>query len=257
MNNKLLVAVPFYNCEHQITRVLDNLVEFRSHIDFDVIFINNRSTDDGLKNLENRILMLNFQKCKVFNNHDNYGLGGSQKIAFEYANISGYHSLIILHGDNQANVLDILPFLPLSGNYDCMLGARFMMGSALIGYSKTRILVNRVLNLFFSIISRCSIYDLGSGLNFYNLSKIDIKKLLCLPNDLTFNYSLILHQILLGQKIFFFPISWTETDQISNVKVVSQMIKVIKIAMGYLLGHKIYKIENRGVYSYSISGNED
>ena len=49
---KILVFIPGYNCENQITRVLDQFDdEVRKYLK-DIIFVNNRSTD----NTEKRVL---------------------------------------------------------------------------------------------------------------------------------------------------------------------------------------------------------
>ena len=46
---KILVFIPGYNCENQITRVLDQFDdEVRKYLK-DIIFVNNRSTDNTEK----------------------------------------------------------------------------------------------------------------------------------------------------------------------------------------------------------------
>ena len=60
---------------------------------------------------------------------------------------------MIMHGDDQGSIKDILPVLKTKEyeKHDCMLGARFMKGSKLIGYSKFRTFGNRVYNMLFTI----------------------------------------------------------------------------------------------------------
>ena len=86
LKEKILVFIPMYNCEKQIGRVIDQLTgEIRPYID-EAIIINNRSTDNGetvalekLKNLNTDLTI------KLLRNDENYGLGGSHKVAFKYA----------------------------------------------------------------------------------------------------------------------------------------------------------------------------
>ncbi len=84
-------------------------------------------------------------------NNENYGLGGSHKVAFSYAIKNEFDYMIVLHGDDQGRIQDMLPLLQ-SGkykNYDACLGGRFAPGSSLEGYSKFRTFGNRVFNIIF------------------------------------------------------------------------------------------------------------
>ena len=71
-------------------------------------------------------------------------------------------------------------------------------------------------------------YDLGSGLNMFQ-SKYYEK----FPDNLMFNYLMILAAQYYGHDIKFYPISWREDDQVSNVKMASQAVKVLKMLKDY------------------------
>ena len=174
-------------------------------------------------------------------------MGGSHKVAFDYAIKNKYDYLIVLHGDDQGNIKDILPYLKNKEyqKYDAFLGARFMKGSQLVGYSKFRTFGNRVYNLLFSMVVRKRIYDLGSGLNMYNTKMLKNKFYHKFPDRLTFNYCMILASHYYKQNIAFFPITWREDDQVSNVKMVSQAFNVLKMLFTYMFNHKFIKNEFR------------
>ena len=127
----------------------------------------------------------------AWRNEDNYGLGGSHKAAFSYAIEQGFDYLVVLHGDDQANIHDLLPQLEAGAHLqvDCLLGARFMPGSQLKGYSWFRTFGNRVYNALFSLVARRVIYDLGSGLNLYRIETFREFYFKTFPDDLTFNYA--------------------------------------------------------------------
>lgn len=246
MKEKILLFIPGYNCEKQILRVLGQLdEEVMKYID-EIIFINNRSTDNTEK------VVLKYKKennlpLHVFRNDDNYNLGGSHKVAFDYAIKNKFDYVIILHGDDQGNIKDLLPILN-SGEYkehDCMLGARFMKGSVLGGYSKFRTFGNRVYNLLFSIVVHKRIYDLGSGLNMYSVKMLENKFYYKFPDRLTFNYCMILASNYYKHNIKFFPISWREDDQVSNVKLTSQAMNVLKMLFKYFINKKYINNEFR------------
>ena len=247
MKEKILVFIPGYNCENQVVRVLEQFdKEVKKNLK-DIIFVNNRSTDNTEKSV------LNFKKnnkdlnIKVLRNDANYNLGGSHKVAFDYAIKNDYDYVIVLHGDDQGDIHDILPVLTSKEyqNHDCVLGARFMKGSKLKGYSKFRTFGNRVYNILFSIGVHKKIYDLGSGLNMYNVNMLKDKFYYKFPDRLTFNYCMILAANYYKHNIAFFPITWREDDQVSNVKMMSQALNVLKMLFKYVFNKSYIKSEFR------------
>lgn len=238
--NKILLFIPMYNCEKQITRVLGQLTpEVLKYIS-QVIVVNNRSTDNG----ENVAI----QYCKehrdipvkILRNDENYGLGGSHKVAFQYAIEHGFDYVIVLHGDDQGDISNILPYLKNKDyeNYDCFLGARFMKGSKLQGYSKFRTFGNKVYDLLFSIGCGYKVYDLGSGLNMYKTSILKDQFYMKYKDNLIFNYCMVMGQAYYKHRVKFFPIIWREDDQVSNVKMVNQAITVLKLLGSFMLNKK-------------------
>jgi glycosyltransferases involved in cell wall biogenesis len=241
MENKTLVFIPMYNCENQIGRVIDQFKgEIKSYID-EIIIINNRSTDNGEKVVLEKLKKLNIDlPIKLLKNDENYGLGGSHKVAFKYAIENNFDYIIILHGDDQGNINDIFPYLKNKEyqKYDSFLGARFMKKSRIIGYSKFRTFGNKVYNLIFSIFLRKKIFDLGSGLNCYRVDVLRNNYYHKFPDSLLFNYCMIIASSYYKQNIKFFPISWREEDQVSNVKMMNQALKVLKYLFSYVLNKK-------------------
>lgn len=239
--NKILLFIPMYNCEKQITRVLGQLNDEVCEYLSEVLIINNRSTDNGEKVVEDYLRNNKLRiKATLIRNDENYGLGGSHKVAFDYAIKNDFDYVILLHGDDQGDISNILPYLKNRAyeQYDCFLGARFMRGSQLKGYSKFRTFGNRVYNLLFSIGCGYRVYDLGSGLNMYKVSILKDAFYLKYKDNLIFNYCMIMGSAYYKHKVKFFPIIWREDDQVSNVKMVSQAITVLKLLASYIIEKK-------------------
>lgn len=241
MQDKILLFIPMYNCQKQITRVLGQLTDEVCSYLSEVIIINNRSTDDGEQVVqdylkENKLPV----KVSLFRNDDNYGLGGSHKVAFKYAVENDFDYVILLHGDDQGDISNILPYLKNKEyqNYDCFLGARFIKGSKLQGYSKFRTFGNRVYNALFSIGCGYKVYDLGSGLNMYKVDILKDKFYFKYKDNLVFNYCMVMGQAYYKHKVKFFPIIWREDDQVSNVKMVNQAMVVLKLLGSYIINKK-------------------
>lgn len=236
-NNRILLFIPMYNCESQIAQVLnqlnDNIVKYFT----EVIIINNISND----NSEKVVLQFFEKNCTklpmtLIRNNENYNLGGSHKVAFDYAIKNYFDYIIILHGDNQGSIEDFKSILEnrLYEKYDCVLGSRFMKGSKTINYSKARIFGNKCFNLLFTIVTWKKISDLGSGLNIYKVNTLKSKYYVYFPNALYFNDIMILASCYYKHKILFYPISWREEGQISNNKLYSFSKALLKMLTKYI-----------------------
>lgn len=250
---RILVFIPMYNCEKQIPRVVAQFVPEVQAIVDRLIIVNNRSTDSSENTAIEAIQSLKGLEALVLRNQDNYGLGGSHKVAFDYSIANDFTHIIVLHGDDQGSIENILPLLKEGRHrdYDCLLGARFHPKSRLEGYSAFRTFGNNVYNTIFSAVCGRRIYDLGSGLNMYDVRILNDGFFRLFPDDLTFNYYMALAHTYFHHRFEFFPITWRENDQLSNVKLFNQAMRVLRLLMDFTLDkeeffkrdHRMRKIE--------------
>ncbi|WP_440959028.1 glycosyltransferase [Oceanicaulis sp. LC35] len=227
---RTLVFIPAYRCEAQIGRVLAQLKGPAADWVSQVMVVDNQSPDGTIEAAHAAARELSVPWV-IWRNADNYGLGGSHKAAMRYARENGFDYLVVLHGDDQADINDLRGAF-VSGEafaHDCFLGARFAPGARLQGYSWFRTFGNQVYNLLFSIVCRRRVYDLGSGLNLYRVSALEMDTINRLPDDLTFNYGMLMLSYARQQDVVFFPISWREEDQSSNVRLFRQAMRVLSL----------------------------
>ena len=163
------------NCEKQVPRVLSQLLDARiAPWVGECIVVNNRSTDGTENAVQDWCRRHPEAPVHLLRNDRNYGLGGSHKVAFGYAAAHGYDHLVVLHGDDQGAIADLLPILE-DGTYKnttAVLGSRFMKGSRIQGYSTLRVVGNYGFNALFTLVARHRITDLGSGLNLYAVAPL-------------------------------------------------------------------------------------
>lgn len=247
MSEKMMLFIPAYNCEKQIIRVLNQLDEEVLSYFEEVLVVNNRSTDQTEQVVLDYVREHPDMPVKLMRNTKNYGLGGSQKMSFGYAVEHGYDYVCMLHGDDQGNIHDFLPMLKkgIHKKHDCVLGARFMRGSELEGYSLFRTFGNIVYDFIFAFVTKQRIFDLGSGLNLYKTSMLEDRFYEKFPDNLMFNYVMILASHYYKQDIRFYPVSWREEDQVSNVKMMNQAFTVLKMAFTYLFNNEYIHTEFR------------
>ena len=111
MPERFLVFIPAYNCEKQVPRVLNQLLDRQvAAMVTECIVVNNRSTDGTEAAVQSWMQAHPQAPVRLLRNDQNYGLGGSHKVAFQYAVQHNFDYLIVLHGDDQGDIRDVLPW---------------------------------------------------------------------------------------------------------------------------------------------------
>jgi glycosyltransferase involved in cell wall biosynthesis len=259
MTDRIIVVIPCFNCERQIGRVLGQFDAVPNGIFHEILVLDNRSEDATVDVAIGALPSAHCCKVVVARNRENYSLGGSHKAAFAYALAHGFTHVVILHGDDQGRIVDVLPLLASGAHrdHDACLGARFMSGSRIEGYSAFRRIGNRVFNLIFSVVLGRRIADLGSGLNVFGRAVMSPEVTTRLPDDLYFNPYLLVTLVDRRMKIEFFPISWREDDQVSNVRMASQALRTLGAAREYAISRRFLRTGEhrrvpRGEYAFDV-----
>lgn len=220
---KILVAIPAYNCEKQIGRVLSGFDQKLLDRVEKVIVIDDRGSDETARVAQEAIVKfaLPTPKVEVVVNDHNLGLGGSHKMAFLYGEEMGADYVAILHGDDQAKTQELHNLIDEAEKdqtLGAVLGCRFMKGSKLEGYRWDRIYGNLAINWLYSIVALRPSLDLGSGLNLFRLKDLNDHRYLGFDDRMTFNIDLLLDYYGKKTRLKFYPITWTEEDQVSNAR---------------------------------------
>jgi|LakMenEpi03Aug12_release.lakeMendotaPanAssembly.Ray.scaffolds.fasta_scaffold322909_2 dolichol-phosphate mannosyltransferase len=224
-----ILVIPTFNCANQIQRVLTSMS--KHNIDFfnEVLIIDNRS-DDNTVNVAQKIIEERGLDVTIFQTKQNQSLGGTHKLAFDYAIQNQYDFIAILHGDDQAEIYDLLNMCKLASDLKySILGSRFSLKSKRINYNPKRVVGNIVLNVLYSLRFLRIIKDLGSGINLFRTSQIEKINYRYFANSLTFNYELLISFIKNKEKFHFYPVTWKEEDQNSNAKNCHIFLTALKL----------------------------
>ena len=237
VSDKILVFIPCFNCAPQIPRVIEKCLQERNSYISEIVVIDNGSTDDTVGAARSALAKQQRIPWKVLRNTQNYNLGGSHKVAFAYALAQHYTHVIVVHGDDQADITDLAPLVEAGKHreVDAILGSRFARGAKLHGYGGFRRLGNLVFNLLFGAFSGTIVEDMGSGLNLYGESVLKAGDYRKSADDLTFHCYFLLSMIKNKRKLCYVPIQWYESDQISNAKLFRQATKILLLLTKYRL----------------------
>lgn len=126
---KKLIFVVCYNAEKNICKVLNRIpAQLMENPDWDVLIIDDASTDDSYLRLQDYIADSRYSGFKLIRNNKNEGYGGNQKLGYRYALAHDYGLVVLLHGDGQyapeylLNMADPIE----NGEADVVLGSRMI-----------------------------------------------------------------------------------------------------------------------------------
>lgn len=233
--------IPCYCCSEQIKRVLSKINIFPPELE-QILLVDNASTDQTvttavqtIRNFPNAVQ----KKFRIVKNKENYGLGGSFKLAMDYALKNDFTHFLVFHGDDQAdyqNALQMIEVAKENPTLDALLGSRFMSGAELHNYSWSRFWGNKVFNWLFSFILKKRIEDIGSGVNLYKIKALPIEHLGYFPDHLAFDILILFHFSSDKYQTCFLPTNWTEKDQVSNARNARIALTILKMLWDFKRG---------------------
>ena len=87
------------------------------------------------------------------------------------------------------------------------------------------------------------LYDLGAGLNIYNMKMLENKFYQSFPNGLTFNYYMTFYTVGIKASFKYFPLTWREEDQISNLNMMNHFKEWLIVIKDYLINFNYFMNE--------------
>ncbi|MFH1245531.1 MAG: glycosyltransferase [Candidatus Omnitrophota bacterium] len=245
---KIGIFIPCYNVENSVGKVLESLSkEVLDRIDA-IIAVDNHSHDNTFATLK-RIQdsgQKTGERLIIIKNAENYGLGGSQKIAYQYFLDNDFTHFMIIHGDNQGNADEIAKkFLLISDKNpltDVIFASRFAPGSDLSGYNQARIIGNKFFNLLTFVLTGNKMSDSGTGIIFYKTEILKNVPFHHLTNGCQFNPELnILLNGIKKLRVIEVPLTWKDSVEESNIKAAAYCLTLLKRLLNYRIRKTLLK----------------
>ena len=162
------IIIPIYNEEDNILKLSESIINSLSNFDYEVLFINDGSTDNSENIIEK--LADNYSNIYLINLRRNYGQTAAIQAGFDHSNGD---IVIPMDGDMQNDPKDI-PILidKIHEGYDVVSGWR----KERLDKKLTRIIPSKIANHLISKISGLHLHDYGCTLKAYKKEVLnDIK----------------------------------------------------------------------------------
>ncbi len=164
----LSIIVPVRNETDIIHEVFDYFSSNLKNINYEVLIINDFSNDDTLE--KSKSLAIKYTNFKILNNKKK-GLGGAVNLGIREA--SG-DNISIMMADLSDDINDLIKYNELitQNNFDAILGSRFMKESKVKEYPIKKLILNRIFNLFVSLIFFNKYNDFTNAFKIYKKSAL-------------------------------------------------------------------------------------
>ena len=144
----LTIIIPARNEAENLREIPDLFNQKLKNIEFEVLLINDFSEDNTFSDAQN--LFSNYKNYRVLNNKDK-GLGGAINLGIREASGS---KISIVMADLSDDLDDLVEYNKIidQENLDAVLGSRFIKGSVVQNYPLQKLVLNRIFNLFVSLL---------------------------------------------------------------------------------------------------------
>jgi len=243
--NKTTIIILVYNSLKNLKNCIleiNEIIKIYSEVQ-NILFVNNKSTDNSLEFIINNKHLINCQNISIISNKQNYGMGGSQKIAFEYCiNNFDQNKICVLHSSGRTNIFEVYKELVKSiTNNEIALMSRYHKDSKLDNYSLIRNLGNKLFNFIVKIFTGKKILDHGSGIFLITTKLLKQTNYKNLSNGSDFNPQMNIIIFYITNKIGYSPVVWSEGAVKSHLNIYSYAIKLFMSLLTFYLNKKILR----------------
>ena len=158
-----IIILPTYNEELNIGNILKKLRNEFS--DFFILVVDDSQNDLTRKEFER----YKNDKCKIISRNQKKGRGSAIRLGFEYAIKNDYSVIIEMDSDLSHDPTDLSNMINKfqKGNFDIIIGSRYLKESKIINWSKKRIIFSKLGNFLARFLFKNSIKDYTNGFRVY------------------------------------------------------------------------------------------
>jgi dolichol-phosphate mannosyltransferase len=203
---KVSVVIPAHDEAEVIVPTVNSLVAAldAARRDYEVIVVDDASTDETAA----RVAALTQANPSVRCVRSPYPMGFGFAVRAGLERFEG-DAVAIMMGDGSDDPRDALRYFELiDEGYDCAFGSRFIAGGRVRGYPRTKLAINRVVNLGIRALFRHGYDDTTNAFKAYRREVIEnVQPLVSQHFNLT--VELPLKAVVRGHSYAIVPISWT------------------------------------------------
>lgn len=234
------VIVPLYNEEEGIRRLLDRIVELKLHEKYEILVIDDGSTDRSLSIIEE-------YPVRVYSHSTNKGYGAALKTGVRHAS---KEKVIMLDSDGQHDPSHIPQIVEMLDRYDMVIGTRDKDSFQV----KTRQVGKKLIRVIGEYLVEQKLPDYNSGYRGFHRDMLS-DFIHMMPNGFSFSTTSTLAYMKEGLNIGTFPITVEKrVGRSSNVKFFKDGTKTIMLILRIIMLFNPMKIFLPASFMFSFIG---
>ncbi len=174
---KTLVIIPTFNEAENISQLIDKVL--KQDFNIDILVIDDNSPDGTGKIVAE--ISTNNRRVHLIEREGKLGLGSAYITGFKYALTKDYEMIVEMDGDFSHNPENLKDMLIAIGDYDVVIGSRYIYGVSVVYWPFRRLLLSYFASLYVRIITGMKIYDPTAGFIAYRrgvLKTIDLNHIM-------------------------------------------------------------------------------
>ena len=199
----LSIIIPVKNESENLKDITDYFVNNLNDLEFELLIVNDYSEDDTFDKMKN--LSMKNKNLKILNNTKK-GLGGAVNLGIKESSGS-YISIMMADKSDDINDLKKYYKIITSEKYDAVLGSRFLRESQITNYPIGKLILNRIFNLFVSLIFWNKYNDYTNAFKIYK-KKVLIEIMPLISESFNIFLELPLKIISRNYRYKIIPINW-------------------------------------------------
>ena len=154
---KTLIIIPTYNEKDNIEKIINEI--FNLNKDVQILFVDDNSPDgtsDIIKSFNSLNINLITRKAKL-------GLGSAYIEGFNWAINNNFDYVVQMDADLSHNPKDISKLTQKTGEFDLIIGSRYINGISIVNWPLSRLILSYLANLYARLIIGIPILDVTGG----------------------------------------------------------------------------------------------
>ncbi len=166
---KSLVIIPTYNEKENIREIINAVLKVVPETD--ILIVDDNSPDGTGKIVKE--LMEKDKRIHLIEREGKLGLGTAYVAGFKYAIEKGYDWVVQMDADFSHNPEDIPRFFKYIGEYDLIIGSRYVDGISVVNWPLSRLFLSYFANVYARLVTGVPVKDLTGG---FKCIKSDVLK---------------------------------------------------------------------------------
>lgn len=240
---KVYVVVPTYNESENIQKLIESVLAQRDDIH---ILVVDDNSPDGTGEIVERLSGEN-PRVHILHRPGKMGLGSAYCDGFRVAMRDGADFIMEMDADFSHDPSTIPMFLDAMGNFDVVIGSRYLNGVSVVNWPLRRLMLSYFASVYTRVITGLSIMDCTSGFKCFRRSVIESIDLDTIRSDgysfqIEMNYRCVERGFRVGEIPIIFIDRHAGTSKMSKKIVREAVLMVWKLKLGSL----VKKLTRRG-----------